>query len=87
MKQFLMSKHRIYLLGTPYTEINNCCAHQCHIIKACHTARRWQVQHVPDFDYRSTCVTMLACLREVARWSSKAPKHAPVFVHIEFKAS
>src|SRR4051812_7173248 len=34
-----------------------------------------KVLHVQDYDYRTSCLTFVACLREVERWSDAYPWH------------
>lgn len=45
----------------------------------------FKVLHVPDFDYRSTCPTLAACLTTLRDWSLAHPRHLPVLVMIEVK--
>lgn len=53
---------------------------------------RWKqpgikVLHVPDLDYRSTCVLLVSCLREVKKWSDANRRHLPVFILLELTQS
>jgi hypothetical protein len=45
----------------------------------------FKVMHVQDFDYRSTCQQLIACLKIVRAWSHAHPKHVPIFVLLETK--
>lgn len=45
----------------------------------------FKVLHGQDLDYRSTCLTLNACLTEVREWSESNPNHLPVFILIEAK--
>jgi hypothetical protein len=45
----------------------------------------FKVMHVPDVDYRSTCLTLVRCLAIVRDWSQGHPGHLPVFILIETK--
>jgi len=45
----------------------------------------FKVLHQVDVDFRSTCLTFVACLEEVEAWSSANPDHEPVMVMIEAK--
>jgi len=45
----------------------------------------FKVLHVQDFDYRSTCQQLVACLKIVRAWSRANPKHVPVFILLETK--
>jgi Phosphoinositide phospholipase C, Ca2+-dependent len=45
----------------------------------------FKVLHVQDFDYRSTCQQLVACLKVVRAWSQAHPKHLPVFILLETK--
>ena len=47
----------------------------------------FKVLHVQDLDYRSTCTTLAACLREIHTWSRANPRHVPVLVMLELKDS
>lgn len=46
----------------------------------------FKVLHLVDVDFRSTCVTFVACLEEVEAWSSATPDHLPVMIMVEAKA-
>ena len=47
----------------------------------------FKVMHVQDIDYVSTCQPFTACLRELRAWSRAHPRHAPLYVLVETKAS
>lgn len=44
-----------------------------------------KVLHVQDVDYRSTCLTLQACLTTVEQWSDANPKHMPIAILLELK--
>ncbi len=41
----------------------------------------FKVLHMPDVDYRSSCVTYIDCLKEIRVWSKHHPGHLPIFIH------
>lgn len=45
----------------------------------------FKVMHSPDVDYRTTCLTLKACLTEIRDWSSANPTHLPILIMIEIK--
>ncbi len=45
----------------------------------------FKVLHWADFDYRSSCVTLTGCLRQVKKWSESRPGRVPVPVLLELK--
>ncbi len=47
----------------------------------------FKVMHVPDFDYRTTCPTLINCLQEIRDWSLAHPDHAPMFIMLNTKES
>jgi calcium-dependent phosphoinositide phospholipase C len=47
----------------------------------------FKVMHLQDFDYRSTCQQLIACLTIVRAWSQAHPKHVPIFILLETKQS
>jgi hypothetical protein len=49
------------------------------------TAPGLKVLHGPDVDFRTTCPTFKACLREIRDWSTKNPWHVPIQIQIEAK--
>jgi hypothetical protein len=40
----------------------------------------FKVLHVPDVDYRSSCLTLKDCLGQVAAWSKAHPRHLPILI-------
>jgi hypothetical protein len=47
----------------------------------------FKVMHVQDLDYRSTCQTLVTCLKVVRAWSQAHRKHIPIFILLETKQS
>ena len=47
--------------------------------------RGFKVLHTPDVDYRTTCVTLKACLTTIRDWSRSHRRHVPIMVMIEAK--
>ena len=45
----------------------------------------FKVFHVPDIDFRSSCLTFRHCLQELKGWSEKHPDHYPVFITMNAK--
>ena len=45
----------------------------------------FKVLHVQDVDFRSRCLTLVACLGTVKEWSKGHPGHVPLLVLIEVK--
>ena len=45
----------------------------------------FKVLHIQDLDFNSTCLTFVACLSQVASWSSANPGHLPIAVLVELK--
>jgi hypothetical protein len=45
----------------------------------------FKVLHIVDADFRSTCLTLVACLEEIERWSSSNGDHLPIMIMIEAK--
>ena len=45
----------------------------------------FKVLHVQDFDYRSTCQQLIACLKIVRAWSQAHQDHVPIFILLETK--
>jgi hypothetical protein len=45
----------------------------------------YKVLHTQDFDYETTCLTLVACLTEIEAWSSAHPDHLPVMIMVEVK--
>ena len=46
-----------------------------------------KVLHIADVDYRSSCVTLVACLAQLRDFDRADPGHSPVFVLLELKDS
>jgi hypothetical protein len=46
----------------------------------------FKVMHTQDFDYETTCLTLVACLGEIDAWSSDNSNHVPIVVLIELKS-
>lgn len=45
----------------------------------------FKVLHTQDFDFATTCFTLVSCLTEVKDWSMSNPYHLPILILIEFK--
>jgi hypothetical protein len=45
----------------------------------------FKVMHVQDFDYRSTCQPLTACLTVIREWSRSHPQHLPIYILLETK--
>jgi len=45
----------------------------------------FKVMHIQDFDFRTTCLTLVACLAEIEVWSTAHPTHVPLHIMIEIK--
>jgi hypothetical protein len=45
-----------------------------------------KVLHSPDFDVRTTALTLQAALAEIKGWSDRNPAHVPLFVLLELKS-
>jgi hypothetical protein len=43
--------------------------------------------HVPDIDFKSSCLTFKNCLNEVKNWSAAHPDHLPILITINPKES
>jgi len=41
--------------------------------------------HMPDVDFRSSCLTFVACLSEIRDWSRAHPDHAPILIMLNAK--
>ena len=41
--------------------------------------------HMPDVDFRSSCLTFVACLMDIADWSKAHPDHAPILIMLNAK--
>lgn len=44
-----------------------------------------KVLHSQDLDYRSTCLTLIACLTQIRDWSAQNPTHLPIMIMLELK--
>jgi hypothetical protein len=47
----------------------------------------FKVMHVQDFDVRSTCQPLIACLTIIREWSRSHPQHLAIYVLLETKQS
>jgi hypothetical protein len=45
----------------------------------------FKVLHTQDFDYETTCLTLVACLTEIEAWSTANPNHLPLMIMLENK--
>jgi hypothetical protein len=45
----------------------------------------FKVMHVQDFDYRSVCQPLTACLTAIREWSRSHPQHLPIYILLETK--
>ena len=45
----------------------------------------FKVLHTQDFDYATTCLTLVSCLEEIRDWSDANPRHLPIMIMIEMK--
>jgi hypothetical protein len=45
----------------------------------------FKVMHIQDYDYRSTCQPLIACLKIVRAWSLSHPGHVPIYILLETK--
>jgi hypothetical protein len=45
----------------------------------------FKVMHIPDFDFRSTCVLFVSCLHTIKAWSAAHPDHTPILILINAK--
>ncbi len=41
--------------------------------------------HMPDVDFRSSCVTFVACLTQIKAWSNAHPDHVPLLIMLNAK--
>jgi hypothetical protein len=44
-----------------------------------------KVLHIQDYDYRTTCLTFVACLRQIKGWSDDHRGHVPIAILLELK--
>lgn len=45
----------------------------------------FKVLHMPDVDFRSSCLTFVACLSLIKDWSDAHPDHAPILIMLNAK--
>ena len=45
----------------------------------------FKVFHLPDSDFRSSCLLFVDCLSQIKSWSDANPRHVPIMVYIEAK--
>lgn len=45
----------------------------------------FKVLHMPDVDFRSSCLTFVACLSLIKDWSGAHPDHAPILIMLNVK--
>jgi hypothetical protein len=45
----------------------------------------FKVLHAQDVDVRSHCLTFIACLETIRRWSKAHPGHLPIYIQVENK--
>jgi hypothetical protein len=45
----------------------------------------FKVMHLPDIDFRSSCVTWIECLQTMQRWSAAHPRHLPILILVNAK--
>ncbi|MEG3085568.1 Ca2+-dependent phosphoinositide-specific phospholipase C [Sphingomonas sp. PB2P12] len=45
----------------------------------------FKVLHVPDFDFRSSCLTFKQCLGVIRQWSDAHPRHTPITILVNAK--
>lgn len=45
----------------------------------------FKVLHMPDVDFRSSCLTLVACLTQIRDWSRAHPDHAPILIMMNAK--
>ncbi|HEX3673384.1 MAG TPA: phosphatidylinositol-specific phospholipase C1-like protein [Rhizomicrobium sp.] len=45
----------------------------------------FKVMHAQDFDFVSSCLTFVDCLRTIKTWSDAHPEHAPILITINAK--
>ncbi len=46
----------------------------------------FKVLHTQDFDYETSCLTLVVCLGEIDEWSGANPNHLPIVVLLELKS-
>ena len=45
----------------------------------------FKVMHIPDVDFRSTCIRFVTCLQTIKAWSDAHPDHIPIAILINAK--
>lgn len=45
----------------------------------------FKVMHIPDIDFRSSCLRLVQCLTEIKTWSDANPGHVPLLILINSK--
>lgn len=45
----------------------------------------FKVMHLADIDFRSSCQTFIACLRQIRDWSTAHPRHVPIMILLNAK--
>jgi hypothetical protein len=45
----------------------------------------FKVMHIPEIDFRSTCILFMSCLQSVKAWSDAHPDHVPIVILINAK--
>jgi hypothetical protein len=45
----------------------------------------FKVMHIPDLDFRSTCIRFVTCLQTIKAWSDAHPDHTPIVILINAK--
>jgi hypothetical protein len=45
----------------------------------------FKVMHIPDVDFRSTCIRFVTCLQTIKAWSDAHPDHTPIAILINAK--
>lgn len=45
----------------------------------------FKVMHIPDLDFRSSCISFVGCLRTIRDWSAAHPDHVPLLILINAK--
>lgn len=43
----------------------------------------WKVMNEPDFDWNSTCVTLVTCLFNIKNWLLTTPNTVPITIYLE----
>ncbi len=54
-------------------------------MQAALAAPGFKVLHIPDVDFRSSCLTLVSCLEAVRGWSEAHPRHAPIMLMFNIK--